>query len=160
MKIIILSLSLFIGCNAFAQTHQLVQHDGMVKDVNFIKQEQNLLFYSNPESQEQKSISINAVAVVKNLKSSEKQNISTKNQINSKDDYLKVVVLEKQEQAAGLKVVEQFEGQLNKAKGISVWEQYDNTKRAVKYRAAEKGYPFVFIVKKGNGSYQATAYNY
>lgn len=160
MKIIILSLSLFIGCNAFAQTHQLVQHDGMVKDVNFIKQEQNLLFYSNPESQEQKSVSINAVALVKDLKSSEKQNISTKNQINSKDDYLKVIVLENQEQAAGLKVVEQFEGQLNKAKGISVWEQYDNTKRAVKYRAAEKGYPFVFIVKKSNGSYQATAYNY
>jgi 5S rRNA maturation endonuclease (ribonuclease M5) len=160
MKIIIISLSLFVGSYAFAQTHQLVQHDGIVQDVNFIKQEQNLLFYSNPESQEQKSISIHAVAAVKDLKSSEKQNISSRNQINSKDDYLKVVVLDDQDQAVGLKVAEEFKGQVNKAKGISVWEQFENTKRAIKYRAAEKGYPFVTIEKKANGKYVATAYTY
>ncbi|MBU0942806.1 MAG: hypothetical protein KKD36_15395 [Bacteroidetes bacterium] len=160
MKILFLSLSLFLGCNAFSQTHQLVQHDGSIQEVNFIKQEQNLVIYSHPESQEQKSISVHAVAVVKDLKSSEKQNISTKNQINSKEDYLKVVILNDKDEAAGLKVAEEFKGQLNKTKGISVWEQLENTKRALKYRAAEKGYPFVAITKKSNGNYEATAYTY
>jgi 5S rRNA maturation endonuclease (ribonuclease M5) len=145
MKILFLSISLFLGCNAFSQTHQLVQHDGSIQDVNFIKQEQNLVIYS---------------AIVKDLKSSETQNISTKNQINSKEDYLKVVILNDKDEAAGLKVAEEFKGQLNKAKGISVWEQLENTKRALKYRAAEKGYPFVAITKKSNGNYEATAYTY
>ena len=160
MKIIFLSLSIIIGINAFSQTHQLVQHDGIIQDVNFIKQEQNLIYYSNPESQEQKSISIYTVNAIKDLKSSEKRIITKKIELNSKADYFKVIVLEDQKLAAGLKVAEQWGGQLNKAKGVSVWEQYENTKRTVKYRAAEKGYPFVFIVKKGNGSYKATAYNY
>ena len=160
MKIFVLSLSVFMGCNAFAQTHQLIQHDGIVQDINFIKQDQNLVFYSNPESQEQKTISIHAVAALKELKSFENQIISSKNQINSKDDYYKVVVLEDQTQVTGLKVGEEFKGQLNIMKGISVWEQWENTKRAVKYRAAEKGYPFVTITKKSHGKYVATAYTY
>lgn len=160
MKILFLSLSLFVGCTAFSQTHQLVQHDGSIQDVNFIKQEQSLVIYSHPESQEQKSISIHAVAAVKDLKSSEKQNISNKKEVNSKADYLNVIVLENKDQAVGLKVAEDFKGQLNKAKGISVWEQFENTKRAIKYRAAEKGYPFVMITKKSNGNYEATAYTY
>jgi hypothetical protein len=49
--------------HAFAQTHQLIQHDGIVQDINFIKKTK-ILFYSNPESQEQKTISIHAVAVL------------------------------------------------------------------------------------------------
>jgi hypothetical protein len=39
-----------MDANAPAQTHQLIQHDGIVQDINFIRQ--NLVFYSNPESQD------------------------------------------------------------------------------------------------------------
>jgi hypothetical protein len=138
----------------------LLQHNGNTLDVNYIKQEDHLVYYSNCDSQEQLAISIHAVAEVKSLKSSKSQIITQKTEIKSKDDYAKVIVLEDEKQAVGLKKAELFKGQLNKAKGISVWEQYENTKRAVKYRTAEKGFPFVIITRGTNGSYEATAYDY
>jgi hypothetical protein len=52
-----------MDANAFAQTHQLIQHDGIVQDINFIKIK-NLVFYSNPESQD-KTISIHVAALVR-----------------------------------------------------------------------------------------------
>lgn len=160
MKIIFFSISLILGCNVFSQTHQLMQHNGSIQNVNFIKQTQNLVFYAHPESQEQRSISKHAVAVLKDLTSFENQNISTKSLIISKEDYLKVVILNNKEETIGLNAAEVFKGQLNKTKGISVWEQLEYTERALKYRAAEKGYPFVSISKKSNGNYEAIAYTY
>jgi hypothetical protein len=160
MKVILLFLSLIFCCCIYSQSHQLLQHNGTTLDVNYIKQEGHLVYYSNFDSQEHQSISIHVVAEVKSLTSSKKQVITQKTEVRSKDDYLKVIVLEDEKQTVGLKKVQLFNGQLNKAKGISVWEQYEITKRAVKYRTAGKGFPFVIITRSTNGSYEATAYDY
>lgn len=160
MKITFLTLSLVLGFNAFAQTHQLVKHNGVEHQVNFIKQENNLIHYSHPGSQEHHKISLHAVSSLKNLKSSDHKIVSSKVAVASKSDYNKVQVLEHQDQAVGLKKADTFKGLLNKTKGISSSEQFENTKRSVKYLAAAKGYPFVAINKKNNGTYEAVAYTY
>jgi hypothetical protein len=58
------------------------------------------LYFTQIPAKSKKTISIHAVAVLKELKSLE-NHISSKNQINSKDDYFKVVVLEDQTQVTG-----------------------------------------------------------
>lgn len=160
MKITFLTLALALGFNVFAQTHQLVKHDGVEHQVNFIKQENDIIHYSQPGSQEQHKISLHAVASIKDLKSSDHKTVSSKVAVASKSDYNKVKVLKHEDHVAGLKKVATFTGQLNKAKGISTSEQFANTTRSVKYKAAEKGYPFVTIDKKNNGTYEAVAYTY
>ena len=160
MKNIFLATFLFFGILASAQTHQLVLHNGIVQNVNFIKQNDSLLFYSDSDSHEQKLISAHAVAYLKNLKTKEQIDITSKTVINDKKEYLKVTLFDHEDQVQGLKVVDSFNGYLNKAKGISKWEQYENTERIVRYHAATKGYPFVFIIKNANGSFKAIAYNY
>lgn len=160
MKVIISSFSLLFCCCIYSQSHQLLQHNGTTLDVNYIKQEHHLVYYSNIDSQEQQVISKHAVAAVKSLKSFENQIITQKAEINSKKDYAKVIVLEDDKQTIGLKKAQLFTGQLNKAKGISVWKQYQNTKWEVKYRTAERGFPFVLITRSTNGTYEATAYDY
>jgi hypothetical protein len=82
----------------------LLQHNGNTLDVNYIKQEDHLVYYSNCDSQEQLAISIHAVAEVKSLKSSKSQIITQKTEIKSKD-YAKVIVLD-EKQAVGLKKAE------------------------------------------------------
>lgn len=160
MKVTILTLLLSIGGSAFAQTHQLIKHDGTVSSVNFIKNENNVIYYSNPESFEQQKISSFAVASLKNQKTSEIQTVSTKVAIAKECDFDKVTLLKQQDQTTGLKQVATYSGLLNKTKGISSSEQLDETIKSIKYKAAAKGYPFVSVNQKADGTYEAFAYNY
>lgn len=160
MKITFLTLVLTLGFNSFAQTHQLVKHDGVEHQVNFIKEENNLIHYSQPGSQEHYKISSHAVASLKNLKSSDHKTVSDKIAVTSKSDYNKVIVLDHEDHTVGLKKADTFKGLMNKTKGISAFEQFEKTVRSIKHRAAEKGYPFVIIDKKNNETYEAVAYTY
>ena len=161
MKITILALIAFLGLhNKYAQTHELVKHDGAVQQVNFIKQENNIIYYSNPGSQEQKQISFYAVSSIKNNSTSEYEMISTKINVDSKSDYRNVKVLKNESEATGLKKIETFTGQLNRTKGISTTEQFENTTQRIKHRVAAQGYSFVVINKFQNGTYKAIAYTY
>lgn len=160
MKTTFFTLLLILSSNAFAQTHQLVKHDGTAYSVNFIKSENNIIYYSNPESHEQQKISSFAVASLKNQKTSDIQTVSTKVAIDAKCDFDKVTVLKQQDQTTGLKQVATYTGLLNKTKGISSSEQLDQTIKSIKYKAAANGYPFVTVNQKANGTYEAIAYNY
>ncbi|QBZ98595.1 hypothetical protein [Flavobacterium sangjuense] len=160
MKTTFLTLLLILGCNAFAQTHQLVKHDGTEHVVNYIKNENNVIYYSNPESQEQQKISSFAVASLKNLKTSNLQTVSAKVAVAAKCDFDKVIVLKQQDQTTGLKQAATYTGILNKTKGISSVEQAEQTIKSVKNKAAAKGYPFITVNQKADGTYEAVAYNY
>jgi hypothetical protein len=160
MKNSLLILFLVLGFNVFSQTHQIIKHDNESRLVNFIKDEDNLIYYSYIGSFEEHKISSYAVATLKSLQSSEVKTISSKISIASKSDYNKVKVLQHEDNAIGLKKVTIFKGQLNRAKGISSFEQFENTIRNVKYKAADKHLPFVVINKKTNGTYEAIAYTY
>jgi hypothetical protein len=160
MKITFLTLLLISFSNAFAQTHQLVKHDGTEYAVNFIKNENNVIYYSNPESYEQQKISSFAVASLKNLKTSDVKTVSTKVAVAKECDFDKVTVLNQEDQTVGLKEVVTYNGLLNKTKGISSSEQLDQTIKSIKYKAAANGYPFIKVNQKANGTYEAIAYNY
>ncbi len=160
MKTTLLTLSLVFSLSVFAQTHQLVKHDGSEHPVNFIKHETDLIHYSHPESFEHQKMSSHAVATLKNIQTSEIKIISDKVEVLTKSDYDKVKVLNQPDESIGLKQVAVFKGQLNKTKGISSSEQFDKTIRHAKYKAADKGYPFIAVNKKLNGTYEAIAYNY
>ncbi|MCF6129547.1 hypothetical protein L1S35_07670 [Flavobacterium sp. AS60] len=160
MKTTFLTLLVILGSNAFAQTHQLVKHDGSEHAVNFIKNENGILYYSNPESYEQQKVSAYAVASLKNLKTSDVQTVSAKVAIAAKCDFDKVTVLSRKDQTAGLNQVATYTGILNKTKGISSSEQFEQTIQSIKQKAAAKGYPFITVTKKTNGDYEAVAYNY
>lgn len=160
MKVTILALSLILGSNPFNQTHKLVKHDGTEHAVNFIKNENNIIYYSNPESYEQQKISSLAVASLKNQKTSDVQTVSTKVVIETKRDFDKVIVLKQQDHTKGLKQVATYTGILNKTKGISSSEQMEQTIKSIKYKAAANGYPFITVNPKSDGTYEAVAYNY
>lgn len=160
MKVTFLALVLILGSNIFAQTHRLIKHDGTEYDVNFIKNENNIVYYSSPESYEQQKISSFAVASIKNQKTSDLQTVSKKVAIAKECDFDKVTVLNQQDQTVGLKQVATYTGLLNKTKGISSSEQLEQTVKSIKYKAAANGYPFVTVNQKADGTYEAIAYNY
>lgn len=160
MKTAFLTLLLILTSNAFAQTHQLIKHDGTVSSVNFIKNENNVIYYSNPESYEEQKISSFAVASLKNQKTSEIKTVSPKVAIAAKCDFDNVTLLKQQDETNGLKKVATYTGILNKTKGISSSEQLDQTIKSVKYKAATNGYPFITVNPKADGTYEAIAYSY
>ena len=161
MKITLLALTLLLGFNTqIAQSHEIVKHDGEKQKINFIKQENNIIYYSNPGSPELKEISTYAVSTLKKDASSEQVTVSRKVTVASKSDYNKVKVLESENQASGLKKATTFTGQWNKTKGISPNDQFKNTVQSIKHRVASEGYSFVTINKLNNGTYEAIAYTY
>ena len=160
MKIALLTLVTILSMNVSAQTHQLVKHDGTAYAVNFIKNENGVIYYSNPESYEQQKISALAVASLKNLKTSDLQTVSPKVAIATKCDSDKVTLVNHQDQTTGLKQGVTYTGLLNKTKGISASEQMQQTIQSIKTKAAAAGYPFITMAKKGDDSYEAIAYNY
>ena len=94
MKITLLALTLLLGFNTqIAQSHEIVKHDGEKQKINFIKQENNIIYYSNPGSPELKEISTYAVSTLKKDASSEQVTVSNKVTVASKSDYNKVKVL-------------------------------------------------------------------
>lgn len=161
MKITLLALTLLLGLNTqTAQSHEIVKHDGEKQKINFIKQENNIIYYSNPGSPELKKISTYAVSTLKTDVASEHVTVSNKVTVASKSDYHKVKVLNSENQATGLKKATTFTGQWNKTKGLSPNDQLKNTIQSIKYRVAKDGYSFVTINKLNNGTYEAIAYTY
>lgn len=159
MKIKFLILGLLFTSFAFSQTHQIIKHNGEQLDVNYIKQDNDLIYYSLNGSQEQLTISKYAVAALNENGSSKLKTISPKIVIADKREYNSVKVL-KPSQTIGLKEVETFTGLSTKTKGESPLALKEHTERRIKTKSAVNGYPFVSIVEKPDGMYHAIAYVY
>ena len=150
---------LFVSVSFFAQSHQIIKHNGQVLDVNFIKHEKNILYFSHVGNTQEHKVSKHTVAYLKDLGNSKSEVISSKVSITSKNDFNKVTVI-KEEDAFGFDQktsFKTFEG-VNK-RGTSFFDSEDTIRR-IKYQSAKLGYPFVVFVNKNNGSYHAVAYNY
>lgn len=159
MKIKFLILGLLFTSFAFSQTHEILKHNGEKIDANYIKQDNDLIYYSLNGSQEQFTISKYAVSSLKEKASSKSESISPKIVVADKKDYGLVKVL-KPSQTIGLKEVETFSGLSTKTKGESPLALKEHTERRIKTKSADNGYPFVAIVEKSDGKYQAIAYVY
>ena len=151
-------MGLFLSFSIFAQTHEIVKHNGQKIDVNFIKHENNLLYYSSKGSFEELKISKYAVAFLNNKETDKSELITSKITINSKNDICNVIFLSS-EHLIGLEKQTSFTVFHAVNKGGTSFFENENTNRKIKYKVADLGFPFVFVNKK-NGKYEAVAYNY
>ncbi|MFH6956113.1 hypothetical protein ACHRV1_01820 [Flavobacterium aquidurense] len=159
MKILFFTLSILFANIAISQTHQITKHNGEQLDVNFIKLENDLVYYSLNGSAEEHKITKYAVSQITNKQSSKTEKVSDKIIVDSKSDYKSVTVLS-QDKTVGLKQVANFTGVSTKTKGEPPIANQKNTAMRIKTQSASNGYPFVSIVEKGDGKYEAVAYVY
>ncbi|WP_431243518.1 hypothetical protein ACQ9BO_02520 [Flavobacterium sp. P21] len=159
MKILYFTLAILFANIAISQTHQITKHNGETLDVNFIKNENGLIYYSTVGSSEEVKISKHAVSSITNKQTKTTQKISDKIVVDSKDDYKMVTVLP-QEKTIGLKQATSFTGVSTRTKGEPPIANQNQTAMRIKTKSASNGYPFVSIVDKGNGNYEAVAYVY
>ncbi|MBE8724853.1 hypothetical protein [Flavobacterium hungaricum] len=158
MKILYFTLSLLFANIAISQTHQITKHNGETLDVNFIKNENGLIYYSTVGSSEEIKISKHAVSSITNKQSKQTQKISDKVIVDSKDDYKMVTVLP-QEKTIGLKQTGTFTGVSTRTKGEPPIANQKQTAMRIKTKSATNGSPFVSFVEK-DGKYEAVTYVY
>ena len=159
MKNLFIAFTILFTTSLIAQTHQIIKHDGETIDINFIKTANNLVYYSLPQSAEEKTISQYAVAQLHEKSKSDSKIISEKIQLNGKSDYKKVVVLKKH-QTIGLKesgVITSFYGG---TKGESSLSFSDNGEKRLKQNAALKGSQFIVILSNKPKDLKAVIYTY
>ncbi|WP_029271337.1 hypothetical protein [Flavobacterium sp. KJJ] len=159
MKILYFTLSILFANIAISQTHQITKHNGEQLEVNFIKSENDLIYYSLNGSAEEIKISKYAVSQITNKQTKQTQKISDKVIVDSKDDYKMVTVLP-QEKTIGLKQAATFSGVSTRTKGESPIANQNQTALRIKGKSALNGYPFVSIIEKPDGKYEAVAYVY
>ena len=158
MKNLFFTLAILFANIAISQTHQISKHNGEELDVNFIKQENGLIYYSLNGSSEQYQITKYAVSKITNKQTNQTQKVSDKVIVDSKSDYKMVTVLS-QEKTIGLKQAANFSGISTKTKGEPPIANQNHTALRIKTQSASKGYPFVSIVEN-DGKYEAIAYMY
>ena len=158
MKNLFFTLAILFANIAISQTHQITKHNGEELDVNFIKNENSLIYYSFNGSAEEHKISKYAVSTITNKQTNQTQKISDKVIVDSKSDYSMVTVLP-QEKTIGLKQAANFTGVSTKTKGEPPMANQNHTAMRIKTKSASNGYPFVSIIEK-DGKYEAVAYVY
>lgn len=158
MKNLFFTLAILFANIAISQTHQITKHNGEKLDVNFIKNENGLIYYSFNGSAEEHKISKYAVSQITNKQTNQTQKISDKVIVDSKSDYSMVTVLS-QEKTIGLKQAANFTGVSTKTKGEPPIANKNHTAMRIKTKSASNGYPFVSIIEK-DGKYEAVAYVY
>ncbi|MNX28150.1 hypothetical protein D3C86_582470 [compost metagenome] len=159
MKNLLTAIAVLFTAQLFAQTHEIIKHSGEKFDINFIKIEDNLLYYSLPASIEEKKISNYAVAQLNEKAKNNSQIISEKIHLTEKSDYKKVIVL-KESETVGLKKVEDVTGFFGKMKGQSKLTLLEMGEKRLKENAALKGNPFIVILSNKTDDLKATAYTY
>ncbi|TDP04196.1 hypothetical protein [Flavobacterium sp. 245] len=159
MKILYFTLAILFANVAISQTHQITKHNGEQLDVNFIKNENGLIYYSVNGSSEEVKISKHVVSSITNKQTKQTQKVSDKIIVDSKDDYKMVTVLP-QEKTIGLKQAASFTGVSTRTKGEPPIANQNQTAMRIKTKSASSGYPFVSIVQKADGKYEAVAYMY
>ncbi|MFV8269788.1 hypothetical protein ACNQGP_07605 [Flavobacterium sp. GT2N3] len=159
MRNLFIAFTFLYTISLIAQTQQIIKHDGSIMDIHFIKIENNLVYFTLPESSEEKTISTYAVAALNTKSKSESTIISEKIQLSGKSGYKKVIVLQKH-QTAGLKesgIITSFYGG---TKGESPVSFSDNGEKRLKQNAALKGFPFIVILSNKPKNLKAALYTY
>ncbi|TDE51021.1 hypothetical protein [Flavobacterium sp. GT3P67] len=159
MKNLFTAFTLLFTASLIAQTHQIIKHDGETIEVNFIKTENNLVYYTLPKSSEENTISQYAVAQLNEKSKNDSKIISEKIQLDGKSDYKKVIVLKKH-QTIGLKESGMITSFYGGTKGESPLSFSDNGEIRLKQNAALKGSPFIVILSNKPKDLKAAIYTY
>jgi hypothetical protein len=159
MKNLLIAIAILLAPQLFAQTHEIVKHDGEKLEVNFIKTEGNLVYYALPKSMEEHTISRYAVAQLNEKSKMDSKIISKKIDLTDKSDYKKVIVL-KESETVGLKKSNDLKAFLGKIKGETKWSMGEMGEMRLKQNAAKKGYQFIVITSNKTDNLKAIAYTY
>jgi hypothetical protein len=159
MKNLLTAIAVVLSAQLFAQTHEIIKHNGEKLEVNFIKTEGNLVYYSLPASAEEQKISRYAVAKINEKTKNNPQIISKKIDLIDKSDYNKVIVL-KESETIGLKKSIDLTGFLGKIKGETRWSMAEMGEKRLKQNAAKKGNQFIVITSNKTDNLKAIAYTY
>ena len=159
MKNLFIAFTVLFSTALIAQTHQIIKHDGATIDINYIKTENNLVYYTFPQSAEEKMISQYAVAQLNKKSNHDSKIISEKIQLNGKSDYKKVIVLKKH-QTIGLKETGMITTFYGGTKGESPLSFSDNGEKRLKQNAALKGSQFIVILSNKPKDLKAAIYTY
>lgn len=159
MKNIVTAIIALTTVQIFAQTHEIIQHDGEKLDINFIKIENNLVYYTLPSSTEEKKISKYAVAQLNEKSKNSSQIISEKIYLTDKSDYKKVIVL-KESETIGLKKSNDLSSFWGKIKGQSKLTLLEMGEKRLKENAALKGDPFIVVISNKTDDLKAITYTY
>lgn len=159
MKNLLTAIAVLLTTQLFAQTHEIIKHNGEKIEINFIKTEGNLVFYSLPNSAEEKKISRYAVAQLNEKSKNNSQILSKKIDVINQSDYNKVIVL-KESETIGLQKSNVLTGFLGKIKGETRWSMPEMGEKRLKQNAAKKGYPFIVITSNKTDNLKAIGYTY
>jgi hypothetical protein len=159
MKNILKVIVLLFTTNLLAQTHTILKHNGENLEVNYIKTEKKLIYYTLPNSSEEQKISVFAVAQLTEKSKNSSQSISEKIQLNQKSDYKKVIVL-KESETIGLKKSEEINSFIGKVKGQPEYVLNQMIENRLKEKAASKENPFIVIVSNDTEKLKAFTYTY
>lgn len=159
MKNLLTAITMIVTAQLFAQTHEIIKHNGEKMEVNFIKTEGNLVYYSLPQSAELKKISRYAVAQLIEKSKNNSQIISKKIDLIDKSDYNKVIVL-KESETIGLQKSNDLKGFLGKIKGETRWSMAEMGEKRLKQNAAKKGNQFIVITSNKTDNLKAIGYTY
>lgn len=150
---------LTVTASLMAQTHEITKHNGKTMEVNFIKTENNLIYYTSAESGEEKKISQFVVYQLREKSKKEVNIISEKIDISGKTDYKKVIVL-KSFQTEGLQESGVITSFLGRKKGENNQSFLDQAEKRLKQNAALKGSPFIVIISDKPNELKAVMYTY
>ncbi|TDE07652.1 hypothetical protein [Flavobacterium sandaracinum] len=159
MRTIFTILALSFTVSFMAQTHEITKHNGETMKVNFIKIENNLVYYTNVESTEEKKISQFSISKLHEKSKKEAKTVSEKIALSGKADYNKVIVLNPS-QTEGLRESGTISSFLGKTKGETNLSFKDGAAKRLKENAADKGFPFIVILSTKSKDLKAVMYTY
>lgn len=159
MKNLLTAIAVLLTAQLFAQTHEIIKHNGEKLEVNFIKIENNLVYYALPNSMEEQKISRYAVAQLNEKSKNNSKVISEKISLTEKPDYKKVIVL-KEFETTGLTKSEDLTSSLGVVKGETRWSLSEMGENKLKQNAAQKGRQFIVITSNKKDNLKAIAYTY
>lgn len=159
MKTFITLLFLAISTPFFAQSHVLVKHNGEKMNVNYIKTNNNLLYFNTGKDQVEQSISTFAVAELINTITNDRAKVSDKIVVSGEHDYNKVILITP-DATTGLSTIANNSKFVNRVKGQTPGAVQQQNIMALKRKAAKEGIPFVSIAPINRAESSAKMYTY
>jgi hypothetical protein len=158
MKTLFTLLCFSLSTTFFAQTHVMVKHNGEKINVNYIKTNNNLIYFNSGKDQVEQTISTFAVAELINTTNNEATKVSDKITVNGEQDYNKVVVIPSAA-SSGL-ATSKNTLVANRIKGQTPLAVQQQNLVTLKRKAAKEGLPFVSLDEKNRAESSATMYTY
>lgn len=159
MRTFITLLFLAIATPFFAQSHTLVKHNGEKLNVNYIKTDNNLIYFNSGKDQVEQTISTFAVAELINTTTNAITKVSDKIVVSGEQDYKKVMVIAPNT-TTGLSSIVTDSKFVNRVKGQSPVAVQQQNIIALKRKAAKEGVPFVALTQNNRVESSATMYTY